>query len=170
MKILLFGSSIIRKWNKFTLKKDNEVIINKGISGLHTKELLSDKVMKFLYLEPHPNYMVFYCGSNDIFSNVPLKNIIENLQKFLNTLSKTFINTRIIVLSLIKSPKVIELYKLHQIDYVNTIMRNFCKKYPNLVFLNVNPVLNDNKYFLKDGLHISSIGYKKINNKIIDVL
>jgi hypothetical protein len=46
--------------------------------------------------------------------------------------------------------------KTNQIDFVNTTLRKFCKKMNNIVFINVNLLLNDsNKYFLKDGVHPS---------------
>ena len=170
MNVLLFGSSIIRKWNNFTLKMEVENIMNKGISGLHTKELLSNNVMKFLYVEPPPNYLVFYCGSNDILSNVPVNEIEYNLQRFLVKLTKLYKNTTIIVLSLIKSPKLVQLGKTNQINLVNAFLRDFCKKYSNLCFINTNLLLNEEHCFLADGLHISSYGYKKINKKIIDIL
>jgi lysophospholipase L1-like esterase len=171
MNVLLFGSSIIRNWNNFTLKQVNENIVNKGISGLHTKELLSDKVMRILELDPQPKYLFFYCGTNDIVSNVTSLDIAYNLQKFLQKISRLYPNTTIIVLSLIKSPKLVEFGKTNQIDFVNTALRKFCKKNDNMVFINVNLLLNDsNKYFLKDGVHLSSLGYKKINSKLIDLI
>jgi lysophospholipase L1-like esterase len=175
MNVLLFGSSIIRNWNNFTLKQVNENIVNKGISGLHTKELLSDKVMRILELNPQPKYLFFYCGTNDIVSNVTSLEIAYNLQKFLQKISRLYPNTTIIVLSLIKSPKLVEFGKTNQIDFVNTALRKFCKKNDNMVFINVNLLLDDNntnnnKYFLKDGVHLSSLGYKKINSKLIDLI
>ena len=171
MNVLLFGSSIIRNWNNFTLKQVNENIVNKGISGLHTKELLSDKVMRILELNPQPKYLIFYCGTNDIVSNVTSLDIAYNLQKFLQKISRLYPNTTIIVLSLIKSPKLVEFGKTNQIDFVNTTLRKFCKKNDNIVFININLVLNDsNKYFLKDGFHLNSIGYKKINSKLVDLI
>jgi len=171
MNVLLFGSSIIRNWNNFTLKQVNENIVNKGISGLHTKELFSDKVMRILELDPQPKYLFFYCGTNDIVSNVTSLDIAYNLQKFLQKISRLYPNTTIIVLSLIKSPKLVEFGKTNQIDFVNTALRKFCKKNDNMVFININLLLDDsNKYFLKDGVHLSSLGYKKINSKLIDLI
>ena len=153
------------------MKQVNENIVNKGISGLHTKELLSDKVMRILELDPQPKYLFFYCGTNDIVSNVTSLDIAYNLQKFLQKISRLYPNTTIIVLSLIKSPKLVEFGKTNQIDFVNTALRKFCKKNDNMVFINVNLLLNDsNKYFLKDGVHLSSLGYKKINSKLIDLI
>lgn len=178
MNVLLFGSSIIRNWNHFTLKNTNENIVNKGISGLHTKELLSNTVMRFLELQPQPNYLIFYCGTNDILSNVTSLEIAYNLQKFLQKITKLYPTTKIVVLSLLKSPKLVEFGKTNQIDYVNTTLRKICKKMNNMVFVNINLLLDDNnntnntnnKHFLKDGLHLSSLGYKKINSKLIDLI
>jgi lysophospholipase L1-like esterase len=169
MKVLLFGSSIIRKWDGFTLKIDNENIVNKGVSGLHTKELLSNKVTDILSMETHPNYLIFYCGTNDVVSNVNSLEIACNLQKFLHKLPKLFPNTTIIILSLLKSPKLVEYGKTNQIDYINTTLRTLCKKSVNMAFINVNLLL-DEKCYLKDGLHLSKNGYKKINNKIVDLI
>jgi len=167
MKVILFGSSIITNWRSFTLKNDDEEIFNKGISGLHTKELLSNKIADFLFTQTPPNYLIFYCGTNDIVSNVNPLEIIYNLQKFLQKLTSLFQNTTIIVLSLLKSPKLIEFGKTNQIDFINTSLRKLSKQHNNLTFININLLLDEN-CFLKDGLHLSRSGYRKINNKIID--
>jgi lysophospholipase L1-like esterase len=169
MKVVLFGSSIISKWSSFTLQNDNEKIVNKGISGLHTKELLSEKVIDILSMEKTPNYLIFYCGTNDIVSNVNSLEIVYNLQKFLQKLAKTLHNTTIIVLSLLKSPKLVQYGKTNQIDFINSSLRKLSKQYENIVFININLLLDD-KCFLKDGLHLSRTGYRKINNTIIDFL
>jgi lysophospholipase L1-like esterase len=169
MKVILFGSSIISKWSNFTLKDEDENIVNKGISGLHTKELLSNKVTEILSMETPPNYLIFYCGTNDIVSNVNPLEIVFNLQKFLQKLTKTFHNTTIIVLSLLKSPMLVEFGKTNQIDFINSSLRKLSKQNENLAFININLLLDD-KCFLKDGLHLSRSGYRKINNKIIDLL
>jgi lysophospholipase L1-like esterase len=169
MKIILFGSSIIRNWSSFTLKNNDEEIVNKGISGLHTKELLSNKVSEFLSMETPPNYLIFYCGTNDIVSNINPLEIVFNLQKFIQKLTKILHNTTIIVLSLLKSPKLVELGKTNQINYINSSLRKLSKQYENIVFININLLLDD-KCFLKDGLHLTRTGYRKINDKIIDLM
>jgi hypothetical protein len=57
--ILLIGSSTIKKWSNFTLNLDNEVVFNKGVSGLFTKDIITTKYIKFITrdLKNYPKYI-----------------------------------------------------------------------------------------------------------------
>ena len=172
--ILLIGSSTIRKWNNFTLHSKNEQIINRGISELTTTDLLSSKYFDYITsgITRPPKYIIFYCGINDVFDAVyNSKTIIKNTRIFLQELHKIFPTTRIIVISLIKSPKTYNANKTEDINYINNRMRDFCSiKTPYLHYVNVNRELQSltTNYFMNDGFHLNEIGYEKINKKIVE--
>jgi lysophospholipase L1-like esterase len=171
--ILLIGSSTIRKWNNFTLHIKNEQIINRGISELTTTDLLSSKYFDYITsgIRRPPKYIIFYCGINDVFDNIANKTIIKNTRIFLQELHKIFPSSKIIVISLIKSPKTYNVNKTEDVDYINNRIRDYCSiKTPYLHYVNVNRELQSltTNYFMNDGFHLHEIGYEKINKKIVE--
>ena len=173
--ILLLGSSTIRKWKNFTLQIKNEQIINRGISELTTDSLLSINYFDYITngIKQQPKYIVFYCGINDVFDNIENienKTTNKNIRDFLQELHKIFPSSRIIVISLIKSPKTYKENKIEDVNYINNRMRDFCSiKTPYLHYINVNKELHSstNNYFMNDGFHLNEVGYEKINKKIL---
>ena len=162
MKILLLGSSIIRKWKNFTIDDENDEVINMGVSGLVTSNL--PKYMdKIPYI--NPEYILFYCGGNDLLRKFDKKNILNNLQSFLDGLLTKFPKSKIIVISLIKSP-IMYNGKINDIDYINNSIRKYSKMFNNIQYVNVNKILSKKEFFMEDGLHINEMGYEKMNNKL----
>ena len=172
--ILLIGSSTIRKWSNFTLQLKNEQIINRGISELTTTDLLSTKYTDYITsgIARKPKYIVFYCGINDVFDNgYNTKIIIKNTRVFLQNLHKIFPSSKIIVISLIKSPKTYNANKTEDVNHINNRIRDFCSiKNPYLQYVNVNRELQSSttNYFMNDGFHLNELGYEKINKKIVE--
>ena len=162
MKVLLLGSSIIRNWKNFTTNQENEEVINMGKSGLVIANLPK-------YLEKIPNidpeYILFYCGGNDLLRNINEKDILNNLQSFLDGLLTKFPKSKIIVISLIKSPIMYD-GKIKYIDYINNSIRKYSKMFHNIQYMNVNRILCDKDFFTEDGLHLNEIGYEKMNTKV----
>jgi len=178
--ILLLGSSTIKKWKHFTLTHitfKNELVINRGVSKLTTSSLLTNNYFDFITNginnKQQPKYIVFYCGINDIHANVENKQIINNSRLFLHKLHKTFTNSRIIVISLIKSPRIYKEKKIEDVNYVNNKIRDYCSiKTPYLHYINVNKELNSStiNYFMNDGFHLNELGYEKMNKKILETV
>ena len=124
--ILLLGSSTIKKWKNFTLFLKNEQVIDRGVSGLTTSLLLTNNYFDYITngIKEQPKYIIFYCGINDVFTNVENKEIVNNSKLFLHKLHKTFTKSRIIVISLIKSPRIYKEKKIEDVNYRNKIF--FC--------------------------------------------
>jgi len=171
--ILLIGSSSIRKWKDFTLHLKNEQVINRGISQLTTESLLSNKYIDYITngIKQQPKYIIFYCGINDVFETVyNNKTTVKNARIFLQELHKIFPNSRIIVISLIKSPKTYTESKTEDINHINNRVRDFCSiKTPYLHYVNVNRELQSSttNYFMNDGFHTNELGNEKMNEKIL---
>jgi len=166
MKLLLLGSSIIKKWKNFTTNYTNEEVINMGKSGL-----TSPNLPKYLEKIPniHPEYVLFYCGGNDLLHNVNKNDIVNNMQSCLDSLVVKFPKSKIIVISLIKSP-IMYNGKIKELDYINNSIRKYSKMFHNIQYVNVNRILCDKDFFMEDGLHLNTIGYEKMNTKIYTFL
>lgn len=90
------------------------------------------------------------------------------MRVFLTELHKIFPSSKIIVISLIKSPKTYKESKTEDINYINNRLRDFCSiKTPYLQYVNVNKELTSStiNYFMNDGFHLNEIGYEKMNKK-----
>jgi lysophospholipase L1-like esterase len=162
MKILLLGSSIVKHWKNFAMHEES---INMGKSGLVTSNLVS-------YLEKIPpmnsEYIVLYCGGNDVVQNVDKNAITNNILLGIEHLSKRFPKSIIIIISLLKSPSMKD--KIAEIDYINNNVRKYTKTLENVTCINVNRELSNPKYFQKDGMHLNTPGYEKMNNKLYTFL
>jgi len=166
MKILLLGSSIIKHWKNFTTNHETEEVINMGKSGLVTTNL-----PKYLEKIPYinPEYVIFYCGCNDLLGNINEKNIVINIQLCLDVLLTKFQKSKIIVISLIKSP-IMYNGKIKIIDYINNGIRKYSNNHSNITYVNVNKILSKKEFFMEDGLHLTHLGYEKMNNKLYTFL
>jgi lysophospholipase L1-like esterase len=162
MKILLLGSSIIKHWKNFTMNQQNEEVLNMGKSGLITSNLSSylDKIPDIT-----PEYIIFYCGTNDILRSFNKNDIVNNLQLCLDNLLKKYPDSIIIVISLIKSP-IMYNGKLNEIDYINNSIRKYSKMFHNIQYMDVNRILCNINFFAEDKLHLTPIGYEKMNNRL----
>lgn len=174
--ILLLGSSIIKKWNNpLHLLKKKMIIINKGISRLVTKNLLSKKYLNKLHLNKNPKYILIYIGGNDMqytndkldIDNVYLDKSLNNVSVFINILRKMFNNSKIIFISVIKSPYMYENNKIKNINYFNKKLSKICKLEKNVIYVNVNRYLDNKMIFYDDKIHLNEHGYAIMDNKIV---
>ena len=172
MNILLLGASIIKHWNTNILSlidsKQNINIINKGIDGLKTIQLLDSNYLINLINLANSNsfdYIIFYCGGNDVRKNVELNQIISNLIIFLNFLQDIFPNTRIFYISIFSGDKIFR----NDINYVNKQIK---KKYINQ---NKNQIIQikgffNKKFYMSDLIHLNDLGYLKLTHKISNLI
>jgi lysophospholipase L1-like esterase len=169
--ILLIGSSIIKKWTNIKKYFPNKKIKNIGINGLITEKILSNftyyikKIIKY-----RPCYIIYYCGGNDVMKNINGSKIYNNIKSFYykikEKLNKSDYFPRIIIISIIKSPK--KKRYIHQIKKINNINQKlylFCKK-KNISYVNINKELKNKIYYTEDMNHLNNNGYNQINKKI----
>jgi lysophospholipase L1-like esterase len=165
MKILLLGSSIIKQWKSFNIY--GYEIINKGIPGLLTNSLSSSQYLKEISKVKKPEYIFFYCGGNDLRKNIEPHIVLNNIIKFIQELRNMFFDSRIIIISIIKSPIMYEKNRIENINHINKYLKKITKN--NFFNLDVNDELDKKDYFKKDMLHINNIGYNKLNIKINNI-
>ena len=177
--ILLLGSSIIKKWTNPPMINKKTIVLNKGMSGYITKDLISPEYLKSIFLikDTNPQYIIIYCGSNDIRKytannlNVDYNLLdisIYNITIFIDLLRKMFKKSTIILISVIKSPIMHELNKIKNIDYFNKKLLEYSNIKKKIIYVDVNKDLNNKiKYYTEDKLHLNKNGYK-IMNKIIE--
>ena len=115
--ILLVGSSIINRF--LTCNIDGYQIINKGVERALTSDFLTNSYLQKLRsfvpdiptietspsLETNYEYMIYYCGNNDIKHGIVIDEIIQNINRFIFYFQQMFPTTKIIILSLLFSPE-----------------------------------------------------------------
>jgi lysophospholipase L1-like esterase len=162
--ILLLGSSIIYL---FKPKIKNYNIINNGILGLTVNKMLSKSFLnKYIISNNKYDYMIFYCGNNDLKQDISRKEIVKNIKIFINTFQELYPTTKIIIISILLSPKNYELNLANDIQFINQHL----KKITNILFINVNRELSHEKYYIKDNVHLNNIGYDKLNNILEQII
>lgn len=156
--ILLIGSSIISQFTNFAVK--NYCVINRGISGLITPNLHRIYNYNQTY-----EYMIFYCGNNDLKKNIDKKLIVSNIAKYVYEFKQNFTHTTILVLSLLTSPKNHQLKLIDDVLYINRKM----KELDNIHYIDINGVLSDTKFYYDD-IHFNSRGYEILNLILADFI
>ena len=159
-KVILIGSSIISRWNLTNILGFKK-IKNNGISGLFTKDLFKTN-LDF----SNPKYIIFYCGGNDLRTNISPYIIINNINQYLEFLIKQYPNTKVILLSILLSDSMEHLKK--ESNIINKMYKELPNKYPNnIIYINVNRKFNKNPdYYDSDGIHLNRKGYDKLQNII----
>ena len=155
--VVLLGSSIISKWKLNHIFGFNK-IKNNGIPGLFTKNLF-----KIHHDFTNPKYIIFYCGGNDLRNHISYSIIIHNTNKYIEFLMTQYPNTKIILLSVLMSPSMINII----IEPINKWYHDIAIKYPNhFLYINVNTIMNKHDYYKSDGIHLNQIGYDKLQNTL----
>ena len=156
-KVLLLGSSNISRLTN--CKIDNYTVINKGIPSLLTEEMFSNSYKKKVFTNEKYEYIILYCGSNDLIKGVTPHTIIENINKFITNIKDFYPGSKIIIISILNSPNNHRLNMRNDINAVNIKL----KKISGVKVLNLNRELSNPKYYEKDGIHLNDLAYEKLN-------
>ena len=170
-KIIFLGDSITHRYD---LKKyyDNKNIINQGIEGNTTKDVL-ERLQTGVY-DYNVKKVILLIGTNDIGVQ---EDPIENIKLIINKIKSYDDSIEIIVESIYpinntKNSKikkdVVGTRNNEKIKETNKKIKEICKE-KNITYVNVYDELTDKNGNLKleytvEGLHISDEGYKKITN------
>ncbi len=166
--ILFIGNSIIARcnWNELL---DSKNIINDGVGGITSYEIF----LKLSgLLKTNPKKIFFEMGSNDIYRNAYLQDVMDNFHNILYTVKIKCPLAKIYFMSVLPNEESrIEFRGINgRIDDLNSTIEVFCKKY-NVVYVDVNSLLKNNdgklshEYSL-DGSHLTPLGYEKIKYKM----
>lgn len=168
-KILLAGSSSIRRWETAPSQFAPLKTINMGIGGSATKDWL--KWYKKLIVPYHPKAIVLYVGANDFSGKtVKGKNVAQRCQKLLKKLMKELPKTPIYYVGVY--PSIYRKAYQKQINDYNKRMKKFCHNYKNLHYIDISSGFYKNgKYqedlLAEDGLHLSEKGYQLWNKAVV---
>jgi lysophospholipase L1-like esterase len=153
--IVFTGSSIFQFWTHLTDQMAPLPVLNRAIAGTVTQDML-DRIGQ-LVLPYEPRIVVYYCGSNDISAGEDAGPIIERTKRFIQILHEKSPNTFFYYTSIHKAPEKRARWKV--VEAVNREMEHYSRQAFNVGYIDLNPVLFDNRdnvrenLFLPDGLH-----------------
>ena len=171
-RILFVGSSIFRRWTNLTKQMDPLPVVNRGVDGFQTFDVLAlvDRVV----LPAKPRVVVYYAGSNDIDLGEPAAAIVERIRRFVDRVATALPSTRIVFVSVNRAPEKQELWDV--VDSVNRQVAAYAAETTRLEYVDVNPALFNPdgssrlELFMPDGLHLRPAAYVEFTRILKPIL
>ena len=169
--ILFAGSSSIRMWKTHDAFPQY-ALINRGFGGAHIPDVIyyyNDVILKY-----NPKMVVFYCGDNDIASNVPIDQVFEDYVELISKITKDFPDIKFVYISV--KPSGSRWQHWDNMDALNKKIEKYNQEYENLYYVDLaTPLLSsdgkpDNDLFLNDQLHLNDKGYQVWNSILSKML
>ena len=166
-KIVLLGDSITESWSSYSpdFFSNNSYLINKGISGETTSQMLDRFDADVLSLKPEG--VIILAGINDIAQNtgyISVSEIFYNVVLMTNLAQKNNINP--VLCSVLPANKLAwrpEIKPAELVVELNQKIKNYCKE-SNIVYLDYFSSMVGEKKELRpeltsDGVHPNKQGY-----------
>ncbi len=168
--ILFVGSSTIRLWQPTMAEQFPGLPwINRGFGGGRTWECLYffDEIVA-----PYkPRLIVYFCGTNDtVDPKRSPESTVQNTKAFLDLVHSRLPGTRVLYLSLTKSPSRRNVWD--KMDAINRDMADVIKADPAATWFDMNSLVFDEKgepridLYREDLLHLNAAGYTALTNAI----
>jgi lysophospholipase L1-like esterase len=170
--ILFIGSSIFRQWTHLKEQMAPLPVFNRAFGGSRTGDIL--RYMDKIVIPYEPKIVVYYCGSNDINAGESAEPIFRRFREFSQRLAEKSPTTRVFYVSINRAPQ--KMNKWDVVDSANALVKKFCAEVKSREFIDVNPVLFDEKnkpqydLYLDDQLHLNDRGYEQFVTIIKPVL
>ena len=169
--ILFLGDSLTDYYNLSKYYK-NELVINSGIAGNSTDDILNDMYNRVYKYNPSKIFLLI--GTNDIVYGKDVNYITNNINKIIDLIRKKLPNCKIYLESLYPINNTNNLKVNHNVvanrtnDVINQINTKI-KEIPNITYINIHDSLVDtngnlNINYTVEGLHINDSGYITITN------
>ena len=178
--ILFLGDSITECYD---LDKyyDGFNVVNSGISSNKTYDILNN--MKERVYKYNPSKIFILIGTNDFLENKTNEEIINNIKKIINEISKNRPESKIYLESIYPvnntddekvNHSVVKNRKNEDIKKINKQLKKFSEK-KKIVYIDMYSLLEDKDgnlkiNYTKEGLHMSDEGYDVITKKIKEYL
>lgn len=171
---LFLGDSITEQYDLDEYFPDMNVV-NSGISGNQTKDILED--LKERAYQYNPSKIFLLIGTNDIQAGVEEKEIIENIEEILSELKKNRPYAELYLEAIYpvdEDQKGAQRRTNEEIQSINQSLKEYCEK-EEITFIDTFDLLLDSESdevkikseYTKDGLHITDEGYEVITEEIM---
>lgn len=168
----MVGSSIFRLWTTATRQLAPLPVYNRAFGGSRTWEV--NHYLDQIVVPYRPKIILYYCGSNDVNSGEEAGPIFNRIKEFVTRVGAALPATRIYFVSINLSPD--KRARWNVVNRVNASVKAYAGNVRNLEYMDVNPVLVDEKgeprteMFMPDGLHLTPPAYEGYTRIIRPVL
>ena len=164
--ILLVGSSIFKRWTNAVSDLAPLPVTNRAFGGSQTSHQLTffDQVVP----PCRPGLIVWYCGSNDIKGKKESSSVLQRTEEWLGKVTQADQATRVLLVSVIRSPQKRRDGQLEAVDAVNLGYEELSRKKDGVFYVDVNPALQTSEgeskeeLYVADGLHFNVNGYHQM--------
>ncbi len=171
---LFLGDSITEQYDLDRYFPDMNVV-NSGISGNQTKDILSD--LKNRAYQYNPSKVFLLIGTNDIQAGVKEEDTIENIEEILSELKENRPYAELYLEAIYpvdENQKGAQIRTNEEIKSINESLKEYCKN-NGVTFIDTYNLLLDSESeedvihldYTKDGLHITDQGYEVITREIM---
>lgn len=171
---LFLGDSITEQYDLDEYYNDLPVV-NSGISGNKTKDLLNDLNNRVYQYNPSKVFLLI--GTNDIQSKVEEDVIVNNIKKILEDIHENRPYAKLYLEAIYpvdEGSSGAQDRTNKEIQSINASLEDYCKK-NDITFIDMYDLLLDPESdkdrlfedYSKDGLHISDEGYEVITEKLM---
>jgi lysophospholipase L1-like esterase len=156
--VLILGSSIFEQWTCVQAAVPGCRVVNRAIGGTVTAFWVEH--LATVLTEVSPDFVLFYCGSNDLNAEVSDEAIVANVLACRATLKALAPATKLAYFGIIKAPQ--KLGKWEQIEQINTAIGT--QLAPGDLYVESNAVFFPESapiahYFTEDSLHLTDDAY-----------
>jgi lysophospholipase L1-like esterase len=164
--ILMVGSSIFGRWHSCTNDLAPLPVLNRAFGG----SVVGDQLFFFDQIVPSSRaaLIVWYCGSNDVYSKQTPEDIVKNTGKWIKRARAALPQVRILLVSVMRAPQKREVGLLAKVDEVNKGLIQLAASIPDVTYADVNPAMEtaDGEpvmaCYIQDKLHPTPEGYRRM--------
>jgi lysophospholipase L1-like esterase len=170
--ILFVGSSIFHRWTNLSQQMAPLPVVNRGIDGLQTTDLL--RMLDSVVLPARPRIVAYYAGSNDIDAGEPADAIVARIRQFVDRVTMALPSTTVVFMSVNRAPEKRDRWDV--VDAVNRRIAAFAAEKKQLRYVDVNPVLFNAdgtprlELYVSDQLHFKPPAYEAFTQILKPVL
>ena len=173
-KTFLFIGDSLTEWGKWDVLFPEYTIINQGVAGDKTFNILNRKSE---YITMNPDKVLFMAGINDLGDSRPISSILETYTELMELMVTNWEAHKIILLSVLPvdyksfthtSANKENIYKLNQ--GIASLAKEFGIVYHDMHQAFCDAKGNLNPRYTYDGLHLNNAGYLVWKNQIENYL
>ena len=162
----MVGSSIFGRWKSCTNDLAPLPVLNRAFGG----SVIGDQLFFFDQVVPSSRaaLVVWYCGSNDIYSKQTPEDIVENTGKWIQRTRAVLPQVHILLVSVMRAPQKREAGLLAKVDAVNKGLIRLAASIPDGAYADVNPAMETPdgepviECYVQDKLHLTQEGYRRM--------
>jgi lysophospholipase L1-like esterase len=166
--ILMVGSSIFGRWTNCTHDLAPLPVLNRAFGGSVT----GDQLFFFDQIIPSSRaaLVVWYCGSNDVYSKQTSEDIVKNTGKWIQRTRVALPHVHILLVSVMRAPQKREVGLLAKVDAVNKGLVQLAASIPDVTYADVNPAMETPdgqpvmECYIEDRLHLTPEGYRRMTS------